>query len=98
MIIDFRWTIRVRVTYKSEIKEWHNQRGQGRLFNVHFLDETGEIRATGFNDQVDQFYDKLKEGNVFHVIDQPNSGCTSSPNAESTSQKSNSRISITSMN
>jgi replication factor A1 len=59
-----RWTIRVRVTYKSEIKEWHNQRGQGRLFNVHFLDETGEIRATGFNEQVDAFYDKLKEGHV----------------------------------
>jgi hypothetical protein len=52
------------VTYKSDIKEWHNQRGQGRLFTVHFLDESGEIRATGFNDQVDAFYDKLKEGKV----------------------------------
>lgn len=60
----FRWTIRVRVTYKSEIKEWHNQRGQGRLFTVNFLDETGEIRATGFNDQVDAFYHILQEGNV----------------------------------
>lgn len=59
-----RWTIQVRVTYKSDIKEWHNQRGQGRLFTVHFLDESGEIRATGFNDQVDAFYDKLKEGKV----------------------------------
>jgi replication factor A1 len=64
VMTDCRWTIRVRVTYKSEIKEWHNQRGQGRLFTVHFVDETGEIRATGFNDQVDAFYDKLKEGNV----------------------------------
>jgi replication factor A1 len=60
-----RWTIRVRVVHKSEIKEWHNQRGQGRLFTVHFIDETGEIRATGFNDRVDAFYDLLKEGNVF---------------------------------
>jgi len=59
-----RWTIRVRVTHKSDVKEWHNQRGSGRLFTVHFLDETGEIRATGFNDQVDAFYDILKEGNV----------------------------------
>jgi len=66
-VINNRWTIRVRVTYKSDIKEWHNQRGQGRLFTVHFLDETGEIRATGFNDQVDAFYDKLKEGNVYFV-------------------------------
>ena len=54
----------MRVVHKSEIKEWHNQRGQGRLFTVHFLDETGEIRATGFNDQVDAFYELLKEGNV----------------------------------
>jgi len=63
-MVNRRWTIQVRVTYKSDIKEWHNQRGQGRLFTVHFLDESGEIRATGFNDQVDAFYDKLKEGKV----------------------------------
>ena len=63
-----RWTIRVRVTYKSDIKEWHNQRGQGRLFTVNFVDETGEIRATGFNDQVDALYDKLKEGNVISPL------------------------------
>ena len=67
IITNLRWTIRVRVTHKSEIKEWHNQRGQGRLFTVNFLDETGEIRATGFNDQVDAFYDKLKEGHVYFV-------------------------------
>jgi ssDNA-binding replication factor A large subunit len=67
LVPNSRWTIRVRVTYKSEIKEWHNQRGQGRLFTVHFLDETGEIRATGFNEQVDAFYDKLKEGHVYFV-------------------------------
>jgi len=63
-LVNRRWTIQVRVTYKSDIKEWHNQRGQGRLFTVHFVDESGEIRATGFNDQVDAFYDKLKEGKV----------------------------------
>jgi ssDNA-binding replication factor A large subunit len=68
LLTDYRWTIRVRVTYKSEIKEWHNQRGQGRLFTVNFLDETGEIRATGFNDQVDALYDKLKEGNVISPL------------------------------
>jgi hypothetical protein len=63
-VVNKRWTIQVRVTYKSDIKEWHNQRGQGRLFTVHFLDESGEIRATGFNAQVDAFYDKLQEGKV----------------------------------
>jgi ssDNA-binding replication factor A large subunit len=63
-LADWRWTIRARVTYKSDVKEWSNARGNGKLFNVHFIDETGEIRATGFNDQVDAHYDKLKEGSV----------------------------------
>ena len=62
-----RWTIRARVTFKSEIKHWHNQKGEGKLFTVHFLDETGEIRATGFNDQVDALYDVFQEGSVYLV-------------------------------
>jgi replication factor A1 len=64
-MIDPRWTIQVRVTYKSDVMEWHAQRGQDRLFTVlrpSILDESGEILATGFNDQVDSFYDQLKEG------------------------------------
>jgi hypothetical protein len=87
--VDCRWTIRVRVTYKSDIKEWHNQRGQGRLFTVHFLDETGEIRATGFNDQVDAFYDKLKEGNVSSYYFNAYLRSTLYQNAESTLPKNN---------
>lgn len=31
------------------------------------MDETGEIRATGFNDQVDAFYNLLEEGKVFFI-------------------------------
>jgi len=89
IVVDCRWTIRVRVTYKSDIKEWHNQRGQGRLFTVHFLDETGEIRATGFNDQVDAFYDKLKEGNVCSLYFNPYIRSTLYLNAESTLPRNN---------
>jgi replication factor A1 len=61
------WTIKARVTQKSDIRTWSNQRGEGKLFNVNFMDESGEIRATGFNAQVDQFYDKLEEGKVYTV-------------------------------
>jgi replication factor A1 len=99
LLTDYRWTIRVRVTYKSEIKEWHNQRGQGRLFTVNFLDETGEIRATGFNDQVDALYDKLKEGNViFPLKNSTNERSTLYRNAESISPRNNSPTSTTSTN
>ena len=52
------------MTFKSDIRHYSNQRGEGKVFNVTFTDETGEIRATGFNDTVDAFYDLLEEGKV----------------------------------
>ncbi|EDR14355.1 uncharacterized protein LACBIDRAFT_182415 [Laccaria bicolor S238N-H82] len=61
------WTIKARVTQKSEIKTWSNQRGEGKLFNVTLMDETGEIRATGFNLVVDELYPKLEEGKVYYI-------------------------------
>ncbi|CAE6450332.1 unnamed protein product [Rhizoctonia solani] len=60
-----KWTIRARVTQKSDIRTWSNQRGEGKLFSVNLMDETGEIRATGFNEVVDNLYPKLEEGKVY---------------------------------
>ena len=62
-----KWTIKARVTTKSEIKHWTNQRGEGKLFSCNFLDESAEIKATAFNDQVDRWYNVLKEGGVYYV-------------------------------
>lgn len=62
-----KWTIKARCSHKGEIKTWHNKNGEGKLFSVNFLDESGEIRATGFNDAVDQWYDVLVEGNTYYV-------------------------------
>jgi replication factor A1 len=62
-----RWTIKARVTHKGEIKTWHNKNGEGKLFSVNLLDDSGEIRATGFNDIVDQWYDMLQEGGVYYI-------------------------------
>ncbi len=53
-------TIKARVTNKSVVRTWSNSRGDGKLFSVDLLDESGEIRATGFNNAVDQFYELLK--------------------------------------
>lgn len=61
------WTIKARVTFKSDIKTWSNQRGEGKLFNVTLMDETGEIRGTGFNLVVDELYPKLEEGKVYYI-------------------------------
>ncbi|KAH0832173.1 hypothetical protein J3R83DRAFT_13086 [Lanmaoa asiatica] len=61
------WTIKARVTQKSDVKTWSNQRGEGKLFNATLMDETGEIRATAFNAVVDELYDKLEEGKVYYI-------------------------------
>jgi len=57
-----RWTIRVRVAHKKPIRTFSN--GEGRLFSCDFIDETGEIRATGFGDDCDRFEPILIVGNV----------------------------------
>ncbi|KAH0442791.1 replication factor-a protein 1 [Colletotrichum camelliae] len=62
-----KWTIKARVTQKSDIRTWHKPSGEGKLFSVNLLDESGEIKATGFNEQVDQYYDLLQEGSVYYV-------------------------------
>lgn len=62
-----KWTIRARVTMKSDIKRWQKPTGSGKLFSANFLDESGEIRITGFNEQVDQFYDLLQMGQVYYI-------------------------------
>jgi len=61
------WTIKARVTQKSDIKTWSNSKGEGKLFNVTLVDNTGEIRATAFNAVVDEFYSRLEMGNVYYI-------------------------------
>lgn len=62
-----KWMIRARVTAKGDIKHYTNARGSGKLFWVNLMDETGEIRATGFNEAVDLFYNLLQEGKVYYI-------------------------------
>ncbi|KAK0441014.1 hypothetical protein EV421DRAFT_1813498 [Armillaria borealis] len=61
------WTIKARCTHKSDMKTWSNQRGEGKLFNVTLMDETGEIRGTAFNSVADDLYTKFEEGKVYYV-------------------------------
>lgn len=56
----FRWVIKVRVTNKSPIKTWSNSRGEGKLFSMDLIDESGEIRCTAFRDQCEKFYDMIE--------------------------------------
>ncbi|GFS15991.1 replication protein A 70 kDa DNA-binding subunit [Elysia marginata] len=62
-----RWRIRARVTMKSNIRTWSNSKGEGKLFNCNLLDDSGEIRMTGFKEQVDKFYDMLELNKVYYI-------------------------------
>lgn len=62
-----KWTIKARVTHKSDIRTWHKQNSEGKLFSVNLLDDSGEIKATGFNEQCDMLYETFQEGSVYYI-------------------------------
>ena len=63
-----RWTIKVRVTSKGDIKSWNNDRGNGKLFKIDLLDEGGgEISAAFFKEAVDKWYDSVAVGSVYFM-------------------------------
>ncbi|KAF9288089.1 Replication factor A protein 1 [Mortierella alpina] len=63
-----RWTIMARVTQKSDIKTWSKQGGsEGKLFSMTLMDDSGEIKATAFTQQVDEYYQMIEEGKVYFI-------------------------------
>nr|XP_019952555.1 PREDICTED: replication protein A 70 kDa DNA-binding subunit-like isoform X2 [Paralichthys olivaceus] len=62
-----RWTIRARVTNKSNIRTWSNSKGEGQLFTFEIVDESGEIRVTAFNKEVDKFFSLVEQGKVYYI-------------------------------
>ncbi|XP_032668009.1 replication protein A 70 kDa DNA-binding subunit-like [Odontomachus brunneus] len=62
-----KWVIKVRVLTKSQIRTWSNSRGDGKLFTIELVDESGEIRCTAFNNACDKFYDMIEPGNVYYI-------------------------------
>ena len=60
MMSYFRWKLRVRITNKSTIRTWNNQKGAGKLFSIDMMDETGEIRATAFNLECDKYFNMIE--------------------------------------
>ncbi|ALC46337.1 RpA-70 [Drosophila busckii] len=60
-----KWVIKARVTAKTAIRTWSNARGEGKLFSMDLMDESGEIRATAFKEQCDKFYDLIEVDNVY---------------------------------
>lgn len=55
-----KWVIKARVTSKSPIRTWSNAKGEGKLFSMDLMDESGQIRVTAFRDQVDKFFEMIE--------------------------------------
>lgn len=55
-----KWVIKARVTAKAPIRHWSNAKGEGKLFSMDLMDESGQIRVTAFRDLVDKFYDIIE--------------------------------------
>lgn len=63
-----RWTIKARVTQKSDLRRWTNARGEGKFFTCDLLDaQGGEIRCIAFNDQADKFDSVIQMGAVLMI-------------------------------
>ena len=62
-----KWTIKARVTSKTDVKTWNKPSGSGKLFSMDLMDESGEIRITAFKNQCDAFYEKATVGKVFYI-------------------------------
>jgi replication factor-a protein 1 (Rpa1) len=62
------WTIKVRVTSKTQMKVWKNAKSEGKLFNCILLDSNSdEIQCSFFNSIADKFYDIIQVGNIYTI-------------------------------
>uniref|UniRef100_A0AAV2JAP0 Replication protein A subunit n=1 Tax=Knipowitschia caucasica TaxID=637954 RepID=A0AAV2JAP0_KNICA len=62
-----KWTIMARVTKKANVRTWSNSKGEGKLFSFEVLDQSGEIRITAFNKEVDTFFSLIEQGKVYYI-------------------------------
>ena len=59
--------LKEKVTNKGEIRTWSNSRGDGKLFSMDLMDDSGEIRATAFNAECDKFYNMIETNKVYYI-------------------------------
>ncbi|XP_055586552.1 replication protein A 70 kDa DNA-binding subunit-like [Uranotaenia lowii] len=62
-----KWVIKARVMSKSAIRTWSNAKGEGKLFSMDLMDESGEIRLTAFKEQCDKYYDMIEVDKVYFI-------------------------------
>lgn len=60
-----KWVVKGRVTTKSQIREYNNAKGGGKLFNFTITDKTGDIKVTAFNADCDRVFDYVQLQKVY---------------------------------
>jgi replication factor A1 len=61
------WIIKGRCTFKSDVRMYTNAKGDGKLMSFELTDNSGSIRVTCFNEQVDTANPKVHVGRVYTV-------------------------------
>jgi hypothetical protein len=59
--------VTVKVTKKFEIKEFNSSRGPGKLAGFMIADKSGRMKATMWNDKVDEYYNSFNDGDVLQI-------------------------------
>ncbi|CAN6331137.1 unnamed protein product [Urochloa humidicola] len=63
-----RWKIKARVTAKTALRHFNNTTGTGKVFSFDLLDaEGGEIHATCFNLQAEQYFGLIEVDKVYLI-------------------------------
>lgn len=62
-----KWTIKARVSYKTPIISYNNSQKHGKYFSANFLDESGEIKATAFNENAERFFNLFEVFKVYII-------------------------------
>lgn len=63
----YKWSIKACLSYKSPIYNYCNGQKQGKYFAFHLLDDSGEIRAVAFNEDVEKYYEVLEIFKIYIV-------------------------------
>jgi replication factor A1 len=62
------WIIKAKVTDKTELKTFTNQRGDGSVFSIELLDSHGgEIKCSLYNDVATKWFPVIKVGKCYTI-------------------------------
>eukprot|EP01130_Rhizamoeba_saxonica_P012898 TRINITY_DN547_c0_g1_i2.p1 TRINITY_DN547_c0_g1~~TRINITY_DN547_c0_g1_i2.p1 ORF type:complete len:448 (-),score=119.80 TRINITY_DN547_c0_g1_i2:37-1380(-) len=62
-----KWTIKVRVAFKSELNSYQRDGKKNDIFKMDLVDNSGDIRCTVYKDDAVRLYSQFEEGGVYYI-------------------------------